>query len=198
VRRHRRLPVAAAAVAVAASISLAGCGAGDDDTAASSTSTTATVTDPGIGDDTVPTLPPTVPDGVDADLLPDPSPPLPNNFGADPFAIGALATLGNVQIIVDGVGQRDGTFTVDLRLRNASLDDLGINVDSFLLYPVSGVGRTPRSADGSTFDGSIPADTWSEGRLEFDLPDDERPIVLVFDSAAYGDRVFSGAVVVGE
>lgn len=196
------------AVAIAALITVgaAGCSA-DGDSAASSTTTSPTADTTGDtsdnSDTAVPTLPPAALDELASGAVGEPDPALPVDLTPVPFAIGQLASLGNVQLIATaatstpGEGSTPGRMNIALRVRNASTDELPLQADSFRLYGVSGASSVPVDAPGIGGT-TIGADQWITGQLTFDVPATERPVMLVFDSATYGDRVLSGAIVVGD
>lgn len=198
--------IAAVAIATLVCIATVGCSA-DGDSAASSTATP--VSDETTGgtsdaiDTAVPTLPPDALDELASGAVGEPDPALPVDLTPVPFAIGQLASLGNVQLIATeatwtpGEGSTPGRMDISLRVRNASTDELPLQADSFRLYGVSGASSVP--VDASGIGGTtIGADQWVTGQLTFDVPAGERAVMLVFDSAPYGDRVLSGAIVVGD
>jgi len=151
----------------------------------------------------IPTVPPDELETITDGAAGEPNPPLPVDMTPTPFGIGQLASLGNAQIIASDVmlsagdDSTPGRMDILLRLRNASSDSLTVQAESFRLYAVSGASSQPQNAVGFV-DAPIPADTWATGQLTFEIPVGERPVMLVFDGAAYGDRVLSGAIVVGE
>ena len=196
------------AVAIAALIIVgaAGCST-DGDSAVSSTTTSvsdeATGATSGAGDIAVPTLPPAALDELASGAVGEPDPALPVDLTPVPFAVGQLASLGNVQLIATeatwtpGEGSTPGRMNIALRVRNASTDELRLQADSFRLYGVSGASSVPVDAPGIGGT-TISSDQWITGQLTFDVPAGERPVMLVFDGAPYGDRVLSGAIVVGD
>lgn len=195
--RHRLAVVALAALVAAGTTGLAACGSSEQDTTASST-TTSTV------EVSVPTLPPEAMDGITDDTIGEPSPPLPGNIVPEAFEVGALAALGNVQMMVTGVDQPGSDpanpqrMTIRLDVTNGSLDDLELSASSFLLYfdDGSSIVLNPQDASG-LFDGAFESAETIAGELSFTVPEGRRPILLLFDSAGYGDKVFSGGFVVG-
>lgn len=183
--------VAAAVVAVVSCSS-------DGQTVAGSTTTAATV------ESSVPTIPPEAMEGITGDTIGEPVPPLPGNIVPEAFEVGALAALGNIQMTVSGVGQ-PGTDPADpqrmvirLDVTNGSLEDLELNPSSFLLYfdDGSSIVLNPQDTSG-LFDGAVGSAEKVSGEMTFSVPESRRPILLLFDSAGYGDRVFSGGFVVG-
>lgn len=196
------------AVAIAALIIVgaAGCST-DDENAASSTTTSAgdeaTGSTAGAGDIAVPTLPPDALDELASGAVGEPDPALPVDLTPVPFAIGQLASLGNVQLIAteatwtSGEGSTPGRMDIALRVRNATSEELRLQADSFRLYGVSGASSVPVDAPGIGGT-AIDADQWITGQLTFEVATGERPVMLVFDGAPYGERVLSGAIVVGD
>lgn len=196
------------ALAIVALITVGAVGCSTDgDSASSSTSASPTADTTGDTSDNtdtaVPTLPPAALDELASGAVGEPDPALPVDLTPVPFAIGQLASLGNVQLIATeatstpGEGSTPGRMNIALRVRNASTDELPLQADSFRLYGVSGASSVP--VDASGIGGTtIGADQWITGQLTFDVPAGERAVMLVFDSAPYGDRVLSGAIVVGD
>jgi hypothetical protein len=89
-------------------------------------------------------------------------------------------------------------MTIRLDVTNGSLDDLELSASSFLLYfdDGSSIVLNPQDASG-LFDGPFESAETIAGELSFTVPEGRRPILLLFDSAGYGDKVFSGGFVVG-
>lgn len=184
--------LAAAVIAVASSCSSGGVTAPDPTTTSS------------IAGVSVPTVPPNAMEGITGDTIGDPVPPLPGNIVPGAFEVGALAALGNVQMTVTGVDQ-PGTdpanpqrLVIRLDVTNGSLEDLELNPSSFLLYLDDGssIIANPQDAAG-LFDGAFASAETITGEVTFTVPSGRRPILLLFDSAGYGDKVFSGGFVVG-
>jgi len=173
----------------------AGAGNGGEPTASGTSPTTAVVG--------APTLPPEALEELAEGSAGDPDPPLPPDLLPVPFEPGQLASVGNIQFIVDEVvGPSDAPttatpLTVELRLRNASRTTLSVDPGAFRLYYVSGASSTPGSSGGTAFGADLDPDTWGEGSLAFEVPAGERPVMVVFDGSSLGDQVLSGAVVVG-
>lgn len=188
----------ALAVAAAALLVLPAC-TGDGGPAGAAASTAPPVTSTTAGDPSIPTLPPDALDDVGDGAVGNPDPALPVDMVPVPFAVGALASLGDVQLVVDGIAtDGDGqasTVTVTARVRNASLAPVQFSPDSFRVYAASGRSFAVASPDDGFFAGPVGADQWAPVALRFDVAAGQRPVLLVFDGAAYGDRVFSGGVV---
>lgn len=192
---------AAVAVAVGAALLVAACsGTGGDGDAASTTEGPATT---GPAETSLP-LPAEAFDDVTTDTLGTPNPPLPGDIRPEAFPIGTLGALGNIQIQVVGVEQpgtdptAPETLKVRLKVTNGSLDDLEVRRASFSVYLADG-SAVPANDDSGTgvVDRSLASAETAEGELTFTLPPGARPIMMLFDSAGYGDRIYSGAFVVG-
>lgn len=186
-------------VALAVALSVGGCGSADtgEQAATSTTSTPPTSAPPA-------TLPDDAFDDITDDTLGTPDPPLPGDIRPQGFEVGTLAALGNVEIQMVSVEQpgtdpaSPSTLRVRLRVTNGSLEDLELRRQSFSVYLADG-SAVPADDDsgGELFDGAFGSTTTVEGELTFTIPDGSRPIMMLFDSAGYGDRVFSGGFVVG-
>jgi hypothetical protein len=196
---HRTVGIALAALMAIGAVGCSG-ESGNDDT--SSQSTTIATTGQ-ASDSAIPTLPPDELDALSDGAVGEPDPALPVDMTPTPFEVGQLASLGNVQIIATeaiwtaGEADAPGRMEIAARLRNASTDTLTVKADAFRLYAASGQSTLPTKATGIV-DDPIAADTWVTGQLTFEVPSGQRPVMLVFDGAAYGDRVLSGAIVVGD
>ncbi len=198
-KRRTALAIALAIVTIGVTV---GC-SGEPSSDGSSGSPTTTITTDGNATPAIPTVPPDELDAISDGAAGEPDPPLPVDMTPTPFDIGQLASLGNVQIIATeamwspGKDTSPGRMEISMRLRNASAGILTVQADSFRLYAVSGQSTQPASATG-VVDSPIEADTWVTGQLTFEVPAGQRPVMLVFDGADYGDRVLSGAIVVGD
>jgi hypothetical protein len=190
---RRVLAVLGATVALTAA-----CSAGDT-TPDVASPTDPSVTSTTLADPAVPTLPAGALDDVDDGAVGDPDPALPVDMVPVAFAVGALASLGDVQFVVESaaaVTEEGSDVTITARFRNASLSPVQFSPDAFRLYAASGQSFTVADPVDGFFSAPLGADQWAPVVLQFRVAAGQRPVMLVFDGAAYGDRVFSGAVAI--
>lgn len=176
-----RRPLAAGAVALA--LLLASACAGPDDDTSQAPAPTSSATLPADGE---------VPNTAGA-----PDPELPGDVVPIEFFVGDLAAVGNMKVIVEAFDRAaDGRVTVAMAVENGALAPVVLTADSFRVYTSSGSSFLPDQPVARALAGlPVESTEWARGTLTFSVPNELRPVALLFDGSGYGERVASALIV---
>jgi hypothetical protein len=141
----------------------------------------------------------TLPAAPTTDVTAQPVPPLPADISPVIYGVGELAAMGNVQATLRGSARDETNVTVELDVVNAALEPVMMRAESFRLYLEDGTSLTPIAE----LDSPLTASPFASGEqrrvaLRFAIGDTAEVVMVVFDGAAYGDRVSSAAFVLDE